>query len=253
MRILAHPADAEGADRGDVGDREGDAGDEFAPGQFAVEPFHPLLGVPPAEFAVVLHLLDPTLPIGVRVAEASRHVEHDLGLHPPVPHLDVGLVAGIGAKQRRLWLTLLEIAADGDRLGEARTVVELQHRHAGQRVLGDELGGEVALGGEVDLRLLDLDALLVQKDVDAAGVGGDGGRPEFHLFVHSLGFGRRPGKSAPRGPEITPKPTPVARVSLYRVRAIADDEDTARNFRFPAILGEGGGRVNAIDNLGGRP
>ena len=86
-----------------------------------------------------------------------------------------GLLRVGAAHQRRLGLNLLEVAADGDRLGDERTVVEFEDRHAPHGVLLPE-GLLPVLGlAQVDRYDRDLDALLGQKDAYAAAVGGGGG------------------------------------------------------------------------------
>lgn len=67
-----------------------------------------------------------------------------------------------------------EVAADRDALGEESTLVEFQHRNALHRVLGPILGSEVFAGADVDGHTLDVDALFLHEDSDAAGVGGFG-------------------------------------------------------------------------------
>jgi hypothetical protein len=76
----------------------------------------------------------------VRVAEAAGGVREHAELHAALPHLDERLVARVDAEQRRLRVEALEVQADRDRLGEDRAVVELEDRHAAERVLGQIFG-----------------------------------------------------------------------------------------------------------------
>ena len=76
---------------------------------------------------------------GVAVPEHLRDGHEELVLHPPLPHLDQRAVLRVRPHERRLGLHLLEVAADGDALGDGRAVVELEHRHASPWVLRPEL------------------------------------------------------------------------------------------------------------------
>jgi len=65
-----------------------------------------------------------------------------------------------------------EIAADRDRLGEEAAVVQLEDRHATEGVPCPVRGREVLAAAEIDRHRLGCgNALLLQEDLDAAGVG----------------------------------------------------------------------------------
>ena len=141
-----------------------------------VEPGESLRRLAALTLAVVGELLNAVGEERVGVAEDLHDRKGDLEFHPALPHLDAGrLLRLAAAHQRRLGLDLLEVAADGDRLGDERAVVEFEDRNATHRVHLPE-GLLPVLGlAQVDRHDRDLDALLGQKDAYAAAVGGGGG------------------------------------------------------------------------------
>jgi hypothetical protein len=48
-------------------------------------------------------------------------------------------------------MNFLKIPADRCGFGETGTILKLQHRHAGERVLGDEIGQVIFLGANIDI------------------------------------------------------------------------------------------------------
>jgi hypothetical protein len=125
---LRDAADPEGADSGNIGYGESVTSYAFVVRQLAIEPSHLFLGV----------------------ASADVTVGRDL-LNAPIPHLYEGAVSGIDAQEWRFRMNFLKIPADRCGFGETGTILKLQHRHAGERVLGDEIGRVILLGVNIDI------------------------------------------------------------------------------------------------------
>src|SRR6185295_11205063 len=110
---------------GDVGHRVMVAGDEPPALQLAIQKSDEfrnarLVGIRPCRHLRHLHLLHGWM----RVAKDVRHRRQKMLLDPTLPHLDARDLERAAAEQRRLGLQLLEIAADRDRLGDHRAIVE---------------------------------------------------------------------------------------------------------------------------------
>jgi hypothetical protein len=108
----------------DVGHGKILAGDERPVGQFAVQPALSVrvgLAVGLAELLVLVQQAG-----GARVGVAPEVADraHQLELDASHPHVDIGLFRRRPAEQRRLGMDFLEIAADGDGLGNGRAVVQ---------------------------------------------------------------------------------------------------------------------------------
>ena len=80
--------------------------------------------------AVVGKLLPQALEDRAGVRDGAPDRAEQLELHAPIPAFDLRLLAGVAAEQVRLRMQRLQVAADRDRFGEMRSVVELEHRHA---------------------------------------------------------------------------------------------------------------------------
>jgi glyoxylase I family protein len=100
-----------------------------------------------------------------------------------LPFLDDPDLVGVVAEEPRLRLHRLEIAADGNGLGDASAVIELEHRQRRERVDLEELGFELRLHPQIDLDLRHLDALLGEKDTDPPRIGRTREIIEFHSFL----------------------------------------------------------------------
>src|SRR6202789_395286 len=89
----------------------------------------------------------------------------------PDPHLDQRLLARIAAEQRGLGMQRFEIAADRDRFGDERAVVEFQHRQLPERILLEEFRRLVLAPHQRDALLRHRDALLGKEDAHLARIG----------------------------------------------------------------------------------
>src|SRR4051812_7442849 len=101
-------------------------------------------------------------------------------LDPTLPHLHKGFSNCADAEQRRVGLHLFEVAADGDRLGDHRAVVELERRRALHGIERRELRRLVLHLVDVDRHARNRDALFGQKDAHPPRVWGAGLLVEFH-------------------------------------------------------------------------
>ena len=118
-----------------------------------------------------LRLLERRQP-GVGVADAVGDGAEEVQLHAAVGHLDEGAVFEALAHQVGLGVAAFEVAADGARLAEVAAVIELEHRHLGERALGAVVGTAVLVLADLDHHLLDAgDALLGDEHLHAARVG----------------------------------------------------------------------------------
>ena len=107
-----------------------------------------------------------------------------LQFHPPVPHLDLRLLAQVAPEQVWLGMEPLQIAADRDRLGEIRPVVELQHRHSVGRVLRQEFGPAALTSENVDILHSKLDSPFRREDADPARIWSEGMTVKLHTTCH---------------------------------------------------------------------
>ena len=78
----------------------------------------------------------------------------------------------------------LQIAADRDRLGEIRPVVELQHRHSVGRILRQEFGPAVLTSENVDILHSKLDSPFRREDADPARIWSEGMTVKLHTTCH---------------------------------------------------------------------
>src|SRR5205814_1434849 len=94
------------------------------------------------------------------------------------------------AEQWRLGMERFEIAADRDRLGNDRAVIELQGRHPLQRIDRGIGGRLVRQFAQIDLLGRHRDPLFRQEDLDPAGIGRPAPVIELHLspFVNPWDF-----------------------------------------------------------------
>lgn len=166
-----------GYQRGDIGDAVGVAGHELLFRQTRVEQLEELGRprlAPRREFrdllVTVLACDGAALHPRRRVAERIGNRGHAFELAMALPFLDRAHLVGIAPEQTRLGMYRLEIAADRDGLGDAAAVVELQHRHGGERIDGEKFGLELFGLAQIDLHHRHFDAFLGEKDADAARV-----------------------------------------------------------------------------------
>src|SRR5215467_14229687 len=78
----------------------------------------------------------------------------------------------------------LQIAADGDRLGETCAVVELQHRHSAGRVLCKKFGSPALASENIDILQRELDPLFRREDANPAGIWGECMIVKLHCISH---------------------------------------------------------------------
>src|SRR5271156_3783071 len=157
--------------RSDIRNRVARARDEFAIGQHRVEPFEALERRVLRDLAVFPDLRDAALEESAGVAERRRRHRQDFEFHAAIPHLDDGLVLGVNAHQRRLWLDGFEIPANRDRLGDMGAVVEFEHRYPAHRIDLQEFGLAIFGSGDVDLHERNVgDAFFREKDAHAAWI-----------------------------------------------------------------------------------
>ena len=119
---------------------------------------------------------------------------------------------GIGGKQRRLGVALLEVLHDHRRLGQDEGVL-LDHRHLAERVLLVQPRGPVA---EVDLDGLVLDPLLGEDDAHAGAVRAAGGVVERQHGGFSLPRAPRPAARAAPPPAGARRPRRAVRATARR-------------------------------------
>ena len=91
-------------------------------------------------------------------------------LYATVPHFDVCPAGRAAPEKRRLWVQLLKVAANSDRLRDCRTVIEEQYRHALHRIDGREFRGLQVPRHEIDPLEGYFDPLLREKDTNTTGV-----------------------------------------------------------------------------------
>ena len=78
-------------------------------------------------------------------------------------------------------MDLLKVAADRDRVGDHRAVVEHEHRHRAVGIDRTKRLGELLAIAQVDLFGRQADALFGREDTHAARARGGGAIVEFHL------------------------------------------------------------------------
>src|SRR5206468_117468 len=94
----------------------------------------------------------------------------DAELDPPLPHPRLGALLGRGADQRRLWMALLEVLEDRDRLRNDPAVVELEGGELPARIALGVGRPAVLAGEEIDGDARDRDALLGEEHTERARV-----------------------------------------------------------------------------------
>src|ERR1700730_14749334 len=151
---------------GDIRDGVPLAGDEWALCEYRVEPFEPLDRMLALDTAVFGKLLEAILEEWMRVLHRAGDRVEDFQFHPPVPHLDEGAVARTHAHHGRLGKGHFEVAADGHRFGEIGAVVEFEDGKAADRIFLDEPGFAILAGRQVDLLVVDVDALFGEENAD---------------------------------------------------------------------------------------
>jgi hypothetical protein len=97
-----------------------------------------------------------------------------------VPHFNRGDVERPAAKQRRIGLQRLEIAANGDRFGDRGSVVENKRGEPLHRIDGGVSLTSVLQRADVDLFGRNANALLGQKYPHPARIGGAAAVIKFH-------------------------------------------------------------------------
>src|SRR5205085_65585 len=86
----------------------------------------------------------------------------------------------------------LEIPADGDRLGDAGAIVELQHRKTAERVAAQRLRRAVRSLKQIDLFGRDRDPLLGEKDANPTRIGREGEVVKLHADLHPPSWAKQP-------------------------------------------------------------
>src|SRR5262249_20609796 len=163
-------ADVDCDQRGDVGDSETVASDKLLSVQLAIHPFESLMDDRPLRFAVVRELLETSLKDRARILNRASDCGEQLQFHPPVPHLDLRLLAQAAPEQVWLGMKPLQVAADRDRLGETRPVVELQHRHSAGWVLCQEFRSAALTSENIDILQRKLDSFFRREDTKPARI-----------------------------------------------------------------------------------
>ena len=175
------------AQRGDVGDAVGAAGDELGIVEGGVQPLEEALRRGASPFHQAGHRRHAFAAgngaVGERriaVAEGIRHRAHAVELHVPFGGGDGGLGLRVRAEQRRLGVLGLEVRADGHRLVDHGAVVEHEGGQQAARIDGAELGAEILPAWDVHLFGLHLDALFGEEDAYPARVRRHLEVVEFH-------------------------------------------------------------------------
>src|SRR6516164_7032725 len=109
-------------------------------------------------FTVVRELLVTTPKDWIRILNRASDCRKQLQFHPPVPHLDLRLFAQAAPEHVWLGMKPLQVAADRDRLGETRPVVELQHRHSAGWVPCEEFRSAALTSENIDILQRKLDS-----------------------------------------------------------------------------------------------
>src|SRR5262245_46681323 len=78
----------------------------------------------------------------------------------------------------------LQIPADCDRLGEARTIIEFQHRHPAGRIFCKEFGCAALPGQDIDICQPKFDGLFCREDSNPTRVRRKGMIVEFQGIGH---------------------------------------------------------------------
>src|SRR5262245_27532514 len=104
-------ADVDCDQRGDVCDRETVASDKLLSVQLAIHPFESLMDDRTLRFAVVRELLETTLKDRARILNCASDSGEQLQFHPPVPHLDLRLLAQVAPEQ--VWLGMKPLQDSG--------------------------------------------------------------------------------------------------------------------------------------------
>src|SRR5262249_52141700 len=177
-------ADVDCDQRGDVGDSETVASDKLLSVQLAIHPFESLMDDRTLRFAVVRELLETALKDRARILNRASDCGEQLQFHPPVPHLDLRLLAQVAPEQVWLGMKPLQIAADRDRLGETCPVVELQHPHSAGRFLFQEFGRASLPSENIDILQRKLDSLFRREDADPARIWSQGMTVKLHSTCH---------------------------------------------------------------------
>src|SRR5262249_48335829 len=173
-------AEVDTDERSDIRDGEAVSRDELAVRQLTIEPFKPLGDCVLADLAVVGRLRDPALEKLAGVAEGPRSHRENLELHPPIPHLDNRLFLVILAHQVRLEMSSLEVAADGNRLGDTGAIIEFEYRKSTHRIDLQELGLAIVAARNVHLLVRNLDSFFSKKHAHTTRIGRLGKVVDFH-------------------------------------------------------------------------
>src|SRR5262249_16981720 len=140
LYVCQHTANIDRSQCSYVGNRELVTRDKFAPFELSVHPFEPSISERALLFPVFGELLEaaakerPGVP--PRLSDKREHLQ----FHPPIPHLDVDLLAKITSEQVRFRVKSLQVAANRDRFRKVGAIVEFQHRHPTRRILFEKLG-----------------------------------------------------------------------------------------------------------------
>ena len=126
------------------------------------------------------------LPHLVGMAKDVDQRQQDFQFHAPVPHLNLGPFHGGGAHQDRFRMDFLKIAADGAGLGNAGAVIQFQHGHLAQGILGQIICLPVFTFHPVHGDGGNFQALLGDKYPYPAGVWRGGQVIELHGSFSSL-------------------------------------------------------------------
>ena len=110
----------------------------------------------------------------------------ELELRPPVPHLDRRDLHRIRSEKIRLGMQGLEIAADGQRFGDDRPVVEFENGQPLERIARRDLRAPMFALCHIDRHHRHLDTLFGEKHADTPRIGRPAAIIEFHRpFSHA--------------------------------------------------------------------
>ncbi len=87
---------------------------------------------------------------GVLVADGVGQRQHQIPLHTPIGHFNEGALLEPDAHQVGLGLQAFQVGANGARLAEHASIVQLQHGNARQRIALPKRGAAVFAGVDVD-------------------------------------------------------------------------------------------------------
>ena len=78
-----------------------------------------------------------------RISKGFHHCDHAISLQLVIDGFHLGSLYWVAAKQRRVWICLLQIAAYGHDLRETGAIVQLENRHLPQGINFEEFLGQL--------------------------------------------------------------------------------------------------------------